>query len=268
MKIVNSGTGRFIENKATVYNLLSVCKTDSLFADFILYLETGNEQILYYLGQYTSSYHKLYCADIDGDGLEEFIVSLASSGAMIDTCSNWILKYNGAGFSTLFNADGTNNTSNQINWIDTGFEYAFNDNYSISVRNTITGYRDQFDARELLEEWLTNTLYSSDGSVNTNHPLYERRFEKDKWRQNGYGIYEFDVFFPSDLDGDGVYEIIASEAITYYFELNIELGHGFTILNYSNQSGLLQVTDAVFVSSEINKKSEYEVFGVALSELY
>ena len=209
--------------------------------------------------------------DFDGDGYDEILIGYDNLSAITFSAANLILKVTNVGVKVLFFADGFNDPSAQINWVDTELEFTFEDNYTVSFRSLPMNYTVSFDAHEILDEQLLIAIYDEDGLLNTSHPLYGNYFEKDVWIKNAR-LYFYAPFSPIDIDNDGIYEIIAGTHFHYYPQVHEIFGTEFTLLKYNSETEAFEIIDVVFEAFRgtnwVRANQDYEVFGVPVGEIY
>lgn len=191
-----------------------------------------------------SDEYSIYFADIDGDGLDEIITHFGTTAAKGPSRESGIYKWENNSITPLLVADGSP-VENQINWFDAGFELYLSDGYKCTVNNTITGKTEVFNALDVTN--LPDFVFDENGNINVTHPTYKQYFEENKPYKNLCITHNFLVFKPVDIDGDGVYEIMAAESFLMDFQLDIGVGLSYIILKYNAQTNSFEVADSAFL---------------------
>ena len=237
---------------------------------YFLCIERDEQFTYYYCGSGSFSDNSFSLNDFDGDGYDEILVCYGNF-ANTSSATNAILKVTDEGMGVLFLADGTNDPSAQVNWVDTEFEFTFDDDYTIAFRSLPMNYTATFEAHEIFDEQMLEIFYDSEGLVNINHTLYETYFKKGVWINNR-ALHNLSVK-PVDIDNDGTYEIITMREFLYSWHAATEIGTEFALLKYNPETKSFEIIDVAF---EVNwgkrewmlNNLDYEIFGVPIREIY
>jgi len=260
-------------NGNSTYSLIMYTSTEARASGYyFLCIEQGGQFSFYYFDQFYNHVYSFSLLDFDGDGYDEILTTFVYTTMTTDSSIRTIIRVVDGTIEILFQADGTYREDRQVNSPDPGFEFAFQDEYTIAIRSLPTNYMASFDAHEILEDEILDIIYDDNGFVDVNHGAYGRLFEKDVWVGN-YQFHYLSPFFPIDIDGDGTYEIITGRTFIYRLEINHRFGTEFALLKYNPETENFEITDVVF---EVNwgerewmlNNLDYEIFGIPISEIY
>jgi len=165
----------------------------------------------------------LYYSDVDGDGIEEIIVSLGIGVLRDGFLENrsCILRMQDSGLQTVFD-------SSPHEQFDTGYSSSFNDGYSFDIENRFTGYMSSFDVSSFRR--FSTCYFDTEGKVLTEPNIH-------------YG--SFFIFSPADIDGDDVAEIACCQLVLVD-EHTGEFGGVESILKYNVQTCTFEVVHSSF----------------------
>ena len=158
----------------------------------------------------------LYFADVDGDGIDEILVHNETGGVGgFGIYCTWVLKVADNEIQILCENHHESGT---------GFDSSFRDGYLLEVTNRFTGYIGQFDMKEHYGEY-------TDGSEG----LSASKLMLDP----------FYVFTPTDVDGDGVSEILCKQYASLFSHADYA-GIACSILKFDRETQTFVVIDAWF----------------------
>lgn len=157
----------------------------------------------------------LYFGDVDGDGIDEIFVHNNTGGVGgFGIYCTWVLKVTESEIRIL---------CQNYDSIGTGFESQFLDGYQLEVTNSKTGYRDVFDVKEQYGTYYGGS--SMPGISMMLDPFY--------------------VFEPTDVDGDGVSEILCKQYASIFGHAD-HAGVACCILKFDPETQNFEVADAWF----------------------
>ena len=170
----------------------------------------------------------LYSADIDGDQVQEILVHNDAGGlGGFGIYQVWVLKPENDDLRTLFYSDSEFDSE-----FDTGFESRFLEGHQLEVKNRFTGYKQIFDAT-VYKEYIDGSDRLPEGNINLD-PFY--------------------VFQPTDIDGDGISEIMCKQ-YTNILDHADYTGSACSVLKFNQKTQSFEVVKAWF---EINTEPDYD----------
>lgn len=240
IEVIQQGSCTLSVAQSYEYALLSA----QGYAHFLC-IDTGDAILCHYMGDTFHRFSELYFADIDGDGADEIIAHFYTMAAREPSSASCVLKYENGRINTLLYADGTNVEEQQINCPDLDFEIAFHNGYQYRITNRETGYEKTVDTRNEQGPW--EIIFDASGNVNAEHPLYGSSFEKDIPRKNLCLPSNFLLFQPVDIDGDGVFEIVAGQVFEQKIQLSYTFGTACCLLKYSSETEKFEIVTALYL---------------------
>ncbi len=211
-KVILLGDDRFEQSKPCDYYLAVVSGGKVYLKD----LAEWEDQLSYGI--------EIELCDFDGDGDKEMLLqqTVAMSGGAGQYLSRVFDFVNGE-FLELYCS-----RNDEIRQKSTGFSIEILKENKFKIRNSITGYDEIFDFKNKPEKYLKG-LYDKNGDVIERKILVDSFFE----------------FIPSDIDDDGVYEIVCRQYVSLIDHTD-HIGDAKTILKYNNKTDTFEIIDAEF----------------------
>lgn len=177
-----------------------------------------------------SSYNDtLYVCDVDSDGIDEIVLqqTVGMSGGAGQFWSR-VFKVVEDGICEIFNSTIVDATNNDWSVFDTGFTGEFLSGKRLKICNAITGYNKILDI---------SNRYN------------EEFFDENGKAKQSIGIWcdSFFEFYPEDVDGDGVFEIICMQYVSLASHADY-IGDAKSILKFNSNKQTFEVIEAEFVS--------------------
>ncbi len=191
-------------------------QTDYISYDLCIEVDTGSQVLKKCLESQVSTLpaDNLFLGDVDGDGIQEIFVHDNTGGVGgFGLWRTWVLKVDGDDIRILFE---------NYNEFDTGFESRFLNGYQMEVKNRLTNYALVFDIKEAHKNYIANAKELPDGNIYLD-PFY--------------------VFEPTDVDNDGVSEILCKQYTSYYGHADYT-GTACSVLKFNNQTQVFEVINA------------------------
>lgn len=154
-------------------------------------------------------------ADVDGDAIQEILVQQDTGGlGGMGIFNTWVLKVADGDIAVV---------CENFDPVGTGFAGRFLEDYQLEVTNSHTGYAEIFD----MQERYAAVMSSSDTLSCT------------------LQLDPFFVFEPTDVDGDGVSEILCKQYASLFAHADYA-GIACSILKFDPEAQTFVVTDAWF----------------------
>ena len=211
------------EEPHTIF-LLTNQEGESYYHTSVLLVQVSDNWLPYYFDELALG-ETLYTADLNGEGLEELVMQrhLDDFGGAGQYCS-YIFNLGRDNIEELFCSIVS--CGDDFKVFDTGFSCETLENYQMRVKNNVTGYSITVDI---------SAKYSEDCFAPSGKLLFSPELFCDSF---------FD-FYPEDVNGDGVFEIVGSQ----YAYLDIHgngLGCANSVMEFDSQSKTFQVIDVNF----------------------
>ncbi|MBQ6797263.1 MAG: hypothetical protein IJP10_04530 [Clostridia bacterium] len=186
-------------------------------------VEKDSEILLFAVdGSYANT---VYTCDIDGDKCDEIVfqqtIGMASmSGTYLST----IFKMSGDEFEIIF-------SSYPIDAFDTGFESAAQDGFKLLISNRFTEYEKVISFADRKNDYI-GVYYDETGK-----PLGDCNVMID----------DFYEFYPEDVDGDDVFELVGLQNVSLYGHSDY-IGDAYSVLKFSNDTNQFEVVSCKFLT--------------------
>ena len=214
-------------------------KTDNgTYPLYHIYDEAAIENKIYYLYSYIAvekdsqillfkirgSYGTtIYACDIDGDKADEIIIQqpIGMSGGAGQFRST-VVKMSGDEFSIIF-------SSRTNDLFDTGFECVAQDGFKLLISNRFTEYEKVISFAHRKTHYI-GVYYDETGKV-----IRDCRILCDS----------FCEFYPEDVDGDGVFELVCLQYVSLKGHSD-HIGDAYSVLKFSNDTNQFEVVSCEF----------------------
>jgi len=163
--------------------------------------------------------------DFDGDGDKEILLqeTVGASGGAGQYASR-VLNFVEGELVEIFSYDAA-----QKNWNATGFSITILPDKEFLIENRFTDYSEAFRLEDRSEDYFREYWYDNNGNPK----------DLDLW------VDSFYEFLPTDIDADGVYEIVCRQyaALTCHAD---GIGCAKTVLQYNKDTGAFDVIRSAF----------------------
>lgn len=205
-------------------NVLLLADDRGNFADDCYLAITTSDMVYAYDCDTAAMATEIEVRDFDGDGYSEILLQQAvdAFGGAGQFFSR-VFKFKNGSFETIFSSQIDNKL------IDTGFRLEVLENETFKITNSDFGYQETFKVHSEHREAFLPYMYNENGDPDF-HPLW---------------VDSFNEFKATDIDNDGVYEILGKQysCLSYH---NNWFGDCYTVWKYNNETESFEISDAWF----------------------